>query len=533
MLKLYRFIFKLIVAALFGIVVFGSASAQRVCTNWGIPEPICSTRATTNCLRYFPNYKYKTFQDCCGARTLTGQVNLINGYNPDMPDSSENVCGAGCVANEMKAGGCGTTEHQTTWFVFDVHPLADSAGYILDSAGSLPGVPAGTLRFKIIPCDIPPNNGNECGLTLSSPPCDCNNIGIEHTIGDTGWRAFGTTDYDWALYKVDRFGPNKALACNAIKTAANVFPDSVKVSCNYSGSRGATGIFEPGTLSTQFANGTRYNKPFRVNVGDRFVLAVDDFSTNLRGCKVVFTGQGWRAFGNGGGGYDLRDSSANVAATIPKVWGPGRVTTNLCPGDSVTLSSTWAMGYRWNTGDTMQTIKVARAGEYSVQALYYNAISEPSRAFVVSYRTQAIAPVITYSNGFLEAGIVNRNYQWYLDGRIMPGYNSYAIPLAGNGAYTVKYYEADGCPSALSVPFLFTGTSADLNERLKITPNPATNTCRITGLKANALVEIYSVNGKFISAVRADSNTEIDLQGIPAGVYEIRVGHQRLSLVKN
>ncbi|MES2386848.1 MAG: gliding motility-associated C-terminal domain-containing protein [Bacteroidota bacterium] len=304
--------------ALFAVFLLSqeTVNAQaRVCTNWGIPEPNCNAQAPANCRSQFVGYRYHTWQDCCGARALCAQVNFISGYNPDAVDSSENVCGSGCVANEMSGGQCGTAEHQTSWYVFEVRPLVDENGDLLAGASNLPGAPAGTLRFKIIPCDIEPNNGN-CSGSVTAEPCDCNNISIENTIEDDGETGgTGNTDYDWALYNVTSFRQNKAASCAAIKSSANVGgANSVKVSCNYSGARGATGVFEPGDIDENNAGGPRYNKPFKVFVGDRFVLAVDNFSTNLRGCQVDFTGRGWHNWRNEPE-FSVQDSSANV--TLP------------------------------------------------------------------------------------------------------------------------------------------------------------------------------------------------------------------------
>ena len=304
MTKNYKVLITLCFLA--GFIFSGSqAQAQTTCV-------ACTTLATGNCHTSYPWYHWRKWQDCCGAKPLCAQVNFISGYVPGtngttIPDTSSFVCGSGCVSGEMTSGFlCGTAEHQTSWYIFEVRPLK------VPGAGTRRGDDAGTLRFKIIPCDIPPNAGGTCSQTVTSPACNCNRVSIRTTTNDNGMASIGNTDYDWALYKVntDQFRTTDA-ACQAVHSAAD--GSTVKVSCDYSGTRGPTGCFEPGDQNNQDAGGTRYNAPIRVKVGDRFILAVDNFSTNLTGTQIDFSGFGFTKQFTGP--RTLQDSSANV--TLP------------------------------------------------------------------------------------------------------------------------------------------------------------------------------------------------------------------------
>lgn len=196
-------------------------------------------------------------QDCCGAKPLCDPVNIINNgvLNQNPGFNSE-----GCIPDELPSASClASNERGTTWWTFRIRPLPGGP--------TAPGSPAGVLRFKIIPNDVP------------NPP-----------INDPGNQGIGATDYDFALFNVTNF-PNPNDACAAIKATGNVgAANSIQVSCNYSGTSGPTGLFEPGTVSNNGAGGPRYNIPIPVTVGQVFILAIDNFSTQIQGFIVDFRG---------------------------------------------------------------------------------------------------------------------------------------------------------------------------------------------------------------------------------------------------
>ncbi|MES2388286.1 MAG: T9SS type A sorting domain-containing protein [Bacteroidota bacterium] len=509
-------------------------SAQRVCSNWGLPEPACTDSPLPVCSSKFVRYRIKSYQDCCGARTLLSTENAISGYFPANPDSSENVCGSGCVPNEIAGGTCGTAEHQTSWFVFDIMPQADASGTVLQNIDTRAGAPAGTLRFKIIPCDIPPSN-TACGETINALACNCSNVSIAHTLGDNGNRQeenislYGKTDIDWALFKITRFGPDKAAACQAIKISGIIDSGSVKVSCNFSGKYGPSGLFEPGTSASETASGSRHNAPIKVNIGDRFILAADNYSFNITGYKIDFSGLGWRAFAQGP--FSADDSTANVSPARPRIYAD-RPLTDLCYGDTVTLTASASPAYLWSNGAATQSIRVSRPGVYAVQAVYYNAISGPSESAGVSFRSQSPAPVISLSGTMLRAEPAGSSFKWYLNGNVLVGNTGNTLPSFGNGLYAASYLDSNGCYSALSAPFLLASNAGFLPGALKITPNPVPASFRILGLERSMPAAIYSTGGQCLLQFIAEPGSEIGMENLGPGIYEVRIGWQRCRLVK-
>ncbi|HPI12099.1 MAG TPA: hypothetical protein PLK63_13740, partial [Catalimonadaceae bacterium] len=163
-------------------------------------------------------------------------------------------------------------EKGTTWFKFQIRPLP--------GGDPTPGSPAGKLRFRIIPGDV-----------YDDPNYD--------PTTDDGATGLGATDYDFLLFKIPANASTDGAACGAIKNSSAFGTNGTAIaSCNWTGTRGPTGLFEPGT-GTEFAQGpaTRFNKPLDVKVGDLFYLAIDNFSVNTLGFTVDFRGLAEQATG--------------------------------------------------------------------------------------------------------------------------------------------------------------------------------------------------------------------------------------------
>ena len=96
------------------------------------------------------------------------------------------------------------------------------------------------------------------------------------------------------------------------------------------------------------------------------------------------------------------------AAVLPPATGPVTVTvsiatitpsgpTALCPGDSVTLTSSSATGNTWSTGATTQSITVSTAGSYWVRWFDGSCTSDTSALVNVITNSQPTTPTITPS----------------------------------------------------------------------------------------------------------------------------------------
>jgi hypothetical protein len=208
-------------------------------------------------------------QDCCNAIPLCQPLNFIDNGVVVPTGAPAGALFPGCVDQELPsdANTCfSNNEKATTWYKWQIRPLPNGPTAV--------GAPAGKLRFKIIPLDA-----------LADPDYD--------PFTDQGDApGYGNTDYDFLLFKIPSNLSNDGQICTRIKNStAFGTANSVIASCNWTGTRGPTGLFEPGTGTDASAGpAVRFNRPLDVKVGDVFYLAIDNFSVNQQGFYVDFRG---------------------------------------------------------------------------------------------------------------------------------------------------------------------------------------------------------------------------------------------------
>lgn len=263
---------QLLSALALGLVSIGTVKAQTT-TTCPAPNP-----GDANCFQTsrpsqgnpLINWPPIPNQDCCNAIPLCLPYNVIENGVVIPEGAPAGTLYPGCVDGELPNPNntCfSNNEKGTTWYKFQIRPLN------IPGSPTAVGSPAGKLRFKIIPKDV-----------LELPNYD--------PFTDDGSTSYGNTDYDFLLFKIPVNSSGDGAACTAIRNSATFgAPGSVIASCNWTGTRGPTGLFEPGT-GTEFAQGpaTRFNLPLDVKVGDIFYLAIDNFSVNTQGFDVDFRG---------------------------------------------------------------------------------------------------------------------------------------------------------------------------------------------------------------------------------------------------
>ena len=137
------------------------------------------------------------------------------------------------------------------------------------------------------------------------------------------------------------------------------------------------------------------------------------------------------------------------------------------------------------------------------------------------------------------------SHQWYLNGKKIIGATRHFYKPTKDGAYQVIVIDKNGCKSLLSEPYNFVSDVAEIrrNSNDVITPNPAGDYIDIAVAGNRILkdaVKVYDVLGNVVLSSPACSagtpseggHIRVDVSGLAAGVYFIRVGGKMYKFVK-
>lgn len=163
------------------------------------------------------------------------------------------------------------------------------------------------------------------------------------------------------------------------------------------------------------------------------------------------------------GTYTLSVSSADVCGNIsapqtiqvqvlssssaPVITGP----TDICPGETATLTSSIATGITWSTGETTQTITINNPGVYSV--VYSSTCGNATTSYTVGTSSGpqitdvSVTPVTCFggTDGALTVNTPATNVQFSINGGAFQSSNTFSGLPAGN--YNITVQSAGGCVS--------------------------------------------------------------------------------------
>ena len=108
-------------------------------------------------------------------------------------------------------------------------------------------------------------------------------------------------------------------------------------------------------------------------------------------------------------------------------------------------------------------------------------------------------------------------------------YYTYSYPGAGErNTMTSKHsYEIGSCSAGS------TGIPEMSSETFSIFPNPVTDKLTLNNPGENAIISLYSINGKLLIRKISSSTTEtIDVRGLPMGIYIINVAGSRSNITR-
>jgi hypothetical protein len=205
--------------------------------------------------------------------------------------------------------------------------------------------------------------------------------------------------------------------------------------------------------------------------------------------------------------------------------------TTICANDSALICAPPGYAsYLWNTHQTTACFYTSLAGNYYVTVTDGHGCNATSNTVAITVNTPPPVSItvngdtLTANNGF--------NFQWYLNGSLLPGDNGNQIIVTKTGQYTVQITDTNGCTTT-SNPVNISGINQLSTGAIFIYPNPSIGSWQLTvgnGQLAvsnnliGASLEVWDNEGQIIYKSKITSVvTEINLPALASGVYYLRV----------
>lgn len=328
--------------------------------------------------------------------------------------------------------------------------------------------------------------------------CQGNSVTLTSTAASNNFWSTGatsnsitvTTSGSYTVYYVDANGCSSAVSA-AVNVVVNPLPATPTISAS-----GPLTVCPGGTvdLTSSVANAYTWStgtntQTITVNASGNYSVTISD----VNGCTAT---------------------SANTLFTVlptppvPIISASGPI--SFCTGDSVTLTSTTAASYLWNTGATTQSITVYGTGSYSITNITADGCITPTSATTnTTMFPVPPAPVITasgpltfcYGNNVVLTSTAAAAYNW------SNTFNTQSITVTLSGTYNLSIVDANGCPSPLSTDVIVTVNP--LPQSPIITANGPTTFC----VGSNVNLQSSQPNGNTWSTGSNASNITVSTSG--------------------
>ena len=133
--------------------------------------------------------------------------------------------------------------------------------------------------------------------------------------------------------------------------------------------------------------------------------------------------------------------TANALPPTPTISGPSA----LCPGSTITVTSSSATGNLWSTGAVTQSITVSAAGSYSVTVTDVTGCAATSVPFAVTTSPVPATPIISGPTSFCPGTTITLTSSTATGNLWSTGATTPSIIVSTAGSYTVKVTNASGC----------------------------------------------------------------------------------------
>ncbi|MCG3166512.1 MAG: hypothetical protein POELPBGB_02291 [Bacteroidia bacterium] len=195
----------------------------------------------------------------------------------------------------------------------------------------------------------------------------------------------------------------------------------------------------------------------------------------------------------------------------------------ICSGDFVTILTqvTIASSFLWTPdGQTTSSITVnpAQTTTYEVTAT-----ANATGCVGTAQRTITVIPdldnyPVTFNAGYIEIGDTLSDIQWYVDGNLVSGANSYSYLPAVNGSYTATFTYMGCSYTTASYFYVYVGAEEATASRFSVFPNPTSGNISIETAEGGNFV-LSNIVGETLYAQQIQNKAVISLESFAAGVY--------------
>ena len=175
-------------------------------------------------------------------------------------------------------------------------------------------------------------------------------------------------------------------------------------------------------------------------------------------------------------------------------------------------------------------VSFVEAGRSTSHVLYNEVQTCTSTSVNVTMNTVPIVTII--ADGDTLRTMAGTNYQWYINGSIIPGAASQSYVANETGTYTVDVTFANGCTGSSSDYYHSMTSIKEMNlGTIELYPNPATEMLNLRfseSLNGTFVITIYDQTGRAImnDSYMIDGIMSVDVSSLEPGVYHIAVVNQ-------
>lgn len=447
--------------------------------------------------------------------------------------SAENVC-PDCIVH-WSNGATGLSIMVATEGVFSAtvsNPLntcgeGPASNAILVTTATLPAAPMVSASASTLLC-----NGE---LLVLSAENVCSNCSVNWSTGETGASITVSTEGSYTASLSNVCGESPASNTLSITTGSTPVPPTVSAA-------GVTTLCNGATVILSVENGCP---------DCLLTWSTGETESNI---TVATAGNYSATFSNLCGESPASNPIPVLTGNVPlaPVISPSGATT-LCPGESVTLQADFELCpdciVQWSNGETGQNISVSAAGTYTatVSNTTNNLCgdSPASNAVMINVHPPFV-PGITLDNLCYLTAPAGSNYQWFVDGSLIPQANGPSWAAAVTGNYVVSMTSPEGCAGS-SAPVFAEACMSSTQQiegllSAKLYPNPARDQLFLDiqfMQVSRVLLDLFAADGRYVGLLFQGEISpgrqllEITLPELPTGMYRYRLTNEKGSIQGN